>query len=74
MYSEAGNPTSVEIMFPGNYGIGKAIAAEVNRRKKAKKIANAFMFLPPFIHHLRFRLCWLSTLTVSNRLSTLLEF
>ena len=46
MFSEAGNPTSVEIMFPGNNGIGKAIAAEVNNRKKAKKIADAFMFLP----------------------------
>ena len=48
MYSEAGNPTSVETMFPGNNGIGKAIAAEVNSRKKAKKIADAFIFL----HHL----------------------
>jgi len=45
MYSEAGIPKSVEIMFPGNRGIGTAIEAEVNIIKKTKKMAVAFMFL-----------------------------
>jgi len=45
MYSEAGIPKSVEIMFPGNRGIGTAIEAEVNSRKKAAKMAVALMFL-----------------------------
>jgi len=44
MYSEAGIPKSVDIMFPGNRGIGTAIEAEVNIIKKTKKMAVAFMF------------------------------
>ena len=32
-------------MFPGNRGIGTAIEAEVNIRKKTKKMAVALMFL-----------------------------
>jgi len=32
-------------MFPGNRGIGTAIEAEVNSRKKATKMAVALMFL-----------------------------
>ena len=52
MYSEAGNPTSVEIMFPGNYGIGKAIAAEVNRRKKAKKMASEKGLIVPVVRQI----------------------
>ena len=37
-------------MFPGNKGVGTATDAEVKSRKKAKKIADAFMFLPRSVY------------------------
>ena len=47
MNSEVGIPKTVEIMLPGNRGIGTAIEAEVNNRKKATKMAVALMLPLP---------------------------
>jgi hypothetical protein len=45
VYSERGILNHVGIMFPGNKGTGTAMAAQVNRRKKATKIAAALICL-----------------------------
>jgi len=44
VYSEVGILESVEIMFPGNKGIGMAMDAAVNNMNEAKKIGVALMF------------------------------
>ena len=44
-YSESEIPNHVETMFPGNRGTGTAMDAQVNKRKKATKIAAALIFL-----------------------------